>query len=203
MTKAEFMNELENRLMRLPEGERGKSLSFYAESIDDRIEDGMSEEEAVASLGSLEDIAGEILIDTPLTTLITTRIQESRKKSGNKGLWMALAICGSPLWVPLAIAFAAVIFAVYICVWAVVISLAALAFSLGTVGCVATLGGIFSFFFRGPVVGLAMLGGGLACGGLFLVCLKPIIGLCRQFVGLTATFLRSVKRLFVKDRGMA
>lgn len=201
MTKREFMQELEARLAPLPDYEREKSLAFYTESIDDRIEDGMEESEAVNSLGSIEEIASGILVDTPLTTLITSRIHESREKSGNKRLWLILAICGSPLWLPLAIGLAAVLFAVYVCLWAVVICLAAAAFSLGLVGSVGVLAGIVTMFWRGPVVGLALLGMGLASGGLFLMCVKPLAALCRQFIGLTTVFLRRVKRMFVKNEG--
>lgn len=201
MTKAEFLGELEARLLRLPEYEREKSMAFYAESIDDRMEDGMPEADAVASLGSLDEIAAEILVDTPLTTLIQTRIKESRENSGNKRLWTILAICGSPFWVPIAIAFAAVLFTLYVCVWVVVFCLiiAVLCFAIGAVA--GVLGGLGSMVFRGFVPGLAILGAGLASFGLFLMSLRPAITLCKQFIGLTAVCLRRIKRLFIKERG--
>ena len=46
MRKAEFLRELEKRLQGLPKDEIDSRLAFYSEMIDDRIEDGKTEEEA-------------------------------------------------------------------------------------------------------------------------------------------------------------
>ena len=62
MTKAEFLAELRAAISGLPEADIEKSLDFYSEMIDDRVEDGLSEEEAVAALGSVENIKTQILI---------------------------------------------------------------------------------------------------------------------------------------------
>ena len=50
MTKQLFLNELSAALHGLPREERYRTLSYYDELIDDRMEDGQSEEEAVESL---------------------------------------------------------------------------------------------------------------------------------------------------------
>ncbi len=52
MNKREFLQKLENGLSGLPREDIEQRLSFYAEMIDDRIEDGFSEEEAVAGIGT-------------------------------------------------------------------------------------------------------------------------------------------------------
>lgn len=59
MTKQEFLNELRNLTGALSEGERSKLLEYYEEMIDDRVEEGVPEEEAVAAMGSPADIAAE------------------------------------------------------------------------------------------------------------------------------------------------
>ena len=61
MRKTEFLERLRAALNALPEEEAKKTIAYYAEMIDDRIEDGMSEEEAVAGLGEPEAVAREIL----------------------------------------------------------------------------------------------------------------------------------------------
>ena len=48
MNKDLFMNELMARLSGLPQADIEERLAFYSEMIDDRIEDGMTEEEAAA-----------------------------------------------------------------------------------------------------------------------------------------------------------
>ena len=45
MTKIDFLLELSDRLEGLNEEDRDQSCQFYGEMIDDRIEEGMSEEE--------------------------------------------------------------------------------------------------------------------------------------------------------------
>lgn len=49
MTKSDFLDLLREKISRLPEWEAAKTVVYYSEMIDDRIEDGMSEEEAVAA----------------------------------------------------------------------------------------------------------------------------------------------------------
>lgn len=64
MKKTEFLRLLRQRLSSLPNDEAEKSAAFYSEAIDDRTEEGMSEEEAVEALGSLDYIVGSILQDS-------------------------------------------------------------------------------------------------------------------------------------------
>ena len=49
MNKKDFLDALNRRLATLSAQEREKSLLYFSEMIDDRIEEGMSEEEAVSS----------------------------------------------------------------------------------------------------------------------------------------------------------
>ena len=65
MTKADFLNALAVRLSSLSEIDVARSLDYYEEMIDDRMDDGMTEEEAVAAAGSPEDAAREILLNIP------------------------------------------------------------------------------------------------------------------------------------------
>lgn len=59
MTKQEFLSELERALGKLPHAEVEQALAFYDEAISDRMEDGLSEAEAVADLGSIDEIAAQ------------------------------------------------------------------------------------------------------------------------------------------------
>ena len=60
MKKAEFLALLRERLADFSNEDAEKSAAFYSEMIDDRMEEGMTEEEAVAALGSLDDIVRSI-----------------------------------------------------------------------------------------------------------------------------------------------
>ena len=61
MNKRLFLSELGARLEDIPYREAIRVLNYYEEAIDDRIEDGMSEEDAVRAMGSVDDIARDIL----------------------------------------------------------------------------------------------------------------------------------------------
>ncbi len=60
MTKQQFLNELNRLLAPLPAAERADILSDYDSHIDSAIENGKTEEEAVADLGSPKTIALEL-----------------------------------------------------------------------------------------------------------------------------------------------
>ncbi len=97
MNKRQFLAEIGTRLRSLPQGDVEKSLDYYSEMIDDRMENGVSEEEAVAAMGSVDDIAAQILLETPFPTLVKARLKPSRAL---KAWEIVLLILGSPVWFP-------------------------------------------------------------------------------------------------------
>ena len=60
MTKLNFLLTLHEKLAGYPKEDVEERLSFYSEMIEDRMEEGLTEEEAVAAVGSVEDIAAQI-----------------------------------------------------------------------------------------------------------------------------------------------
>ena len=117
MNKSEFLGELEKSLSELPEKDRSRSLDYYGEMIDDRTEEGLSEEEAVQALGSMEDITAQILMDTPLPSLVRAKV---KKRRALKAWETVLLVLGSPVWLPLLIAAVAVALSLYAVLWVLV-----------------------------------------------------------------------------------
>ena len=70
MNKQTFVSELRGRLSGLPPKELDDRLNFYLEMIDDRMEDGITEEAAISEIGSVEEIAAQIIAETPLTKIV-------------------------------------------------------------------------------------------------------------------------------------
>ena len=64
MSKQDFLNTLRVRLSGLPKADIEERLIFYSEIIDDKIEEGLTEEEAVADVGDVMQIADQILSDS-------------------------------------------------------------------------------------------------------------------------------------------
>ncbi len=166
MTKYEFSDALREALKNLPPEDRERSIDFYREMIDDRIEDGMSEAEAVAAIGSVEEVAGQILTDTPLTKLVREKVRSNRKLK----VWeIVLIALGSPIWFSLLVSAFAVALSLYVVLWALVICLWAVGVSFA--GC--AVGGVACgviMLARGDVwAAIAMLGTGLVCAGLCIL----------------------------------
>ncbi len=65
MKKAAFLAQLRTALGDLPPEDAARTLEYYGEAIDDRMDDGEPEEEAVAAVGTVEEIRSLILADTP------------------------------------------------------------------------------------------------------------------------------------------
>ncbi len=120
MNKQEFLTRLKNALCGLPQNDIQKSLDFYGEMIDDRMEDGLSEEDAIVQIGEIQEIANQILIDTPITKLVKQKIKPTRRISM---LEIVLLILGSPIWLSILVSAIAVVISVYVSLWSMVISL--------------------------------------------------------------------------------
>ena len=114
MSKQEFLAQLEKGLYGLPQADIDERLGFYSEMIDDRMEEGLSEEEAVAGIGSVDEVIAEIVAEIPLSKLVKERIP----KQIDAGL-IVLLVLGFPVWLPLLIAGVAVVFSLYGSLWAV------------------------------------------------------------------------------------
>ena len=163
MDKAQFLEELRRRLAGLPQSDLEERLQFYGEMIDDRVEDGLTEAEAVAELGSVDEVVSQILTETPLTKLVRERVKPTRRMQ----VWeIVLLVLGFPLWFPLLIAVFAVVFSIYIVIWAVIVSLWAVELSLAA-ACLAVLGaGVVLLFRSGVLTGLVLIGAAAVLAGL-------------------------------------
>lgn len=200
MNKTEFLTALRDSLRGLPPEDIARSVEFYSEIIDDRTEDGMTQEEAVESLGSIEDIVLQIAAETPLLTLAKKRIKPRRA-------WRAweivLLAVGAPLWLPLLIAAACVALAIYVVLWVIVIAFYAADAAIAASG----IGGVFGaavFAATGNSdSALFCFGAGLVCAGLaillFFVCdviAKGVLRLTRSVaVGIKCRIIRKGEKV--------
>lgn len=78
MNKHEYLEELTHQLRGIPDDEIERARAFYSESIDDRREEGLSEQEAVASLESPVEAAQRIISELPTRPRATANY--TRKK---------------------------------------------------------------------------------------------------------------------------
>lgn len=194
MNKTEFIAALREKLAGLPQEDIEKAAEYYSEIIDDRIDDGEAESEAVAAVGSINEIVDGIIGETSLPKLIKERV---RPKQPAKAWGIALLIIGSPVWVSLLIAALAVVFAVYASLWACVAAVYACV--IGLAGGFA-LGGMYAvmLMLRGDAAkGLFMLGAALVSGGLAVFSFFAACMLAKWMFILTKKTVYAVKRLLV------
>lgn len=163
MIKQEFLAKLRKKLSGLPHDDIEERLAFYSEMIDDRKEDGLSEEEAVSAIGSLDEIVAQVVAETPLVKIAKERIKPKKRLRATE---IVLLMLGSPLWLSLLIAAFALILSLYISLWAVLISLWAVFVSLAA----CSIGGVLAcviFTVGGNIAsGIAMLAAGIICAGI-------------------------------------
>ncbi len=194
MSKEQFLQTLTSGLRQLPPDEVMRQRDYYEELLADMMEDGMSEEEAVAKLGDVQEIIQNILRDTPLPTLVRTKL---RPKNGWTAAAVIVTILGAPLWVPLLLALVLAGGGVALAIWTVIAALFIVVFALGLAGLIIFIKG-FTLFPLGAAYVPFSLGSGLLILGLailvFLAAEQSSVFLFRG----GRWIYRSIKGLFIK-----
>ncbi len=139
MDKQIFLTSLDRKLSGIEgvsEEDRERSTEYYSEIIDDRVEEGLSEEEAVKALGSIEEIVSQILAGLPRES---SRKKEKEpeekskpKETGGIRVWLVvLLVLGAPIWLPLLLGGIVTALSLYITLWFMVLSLAIIDLGFG------------------------------------------------------------------------
>ena len=118
MNREEFLSQLRQSLRGLPKEDIEDRINFYSESISDRMEEGKSEEEAIADIGSVDCVVKDIAQKTPMKTLVKEKM---RPKRSLRGWEILLLVLGFPLWFPLLITFFVLVMVGIMLVWVGVI----------------------------------------------------------------------------------
>ncbi len=193
MTKLEFISALRGKLNKYPIEEVEERINFYSEIIDDNIEDGLTEEQAVSKLGSVDEIARQIASEIPLAKIVK---HNAKPKRSLKTWEIVLLIALSPIWFSLLIGLFAGAVTVYAVLWSVIICIWAVAGALCVVGSLSAIGGVVLSFIKGAegaiILGLGLFSLGL---GIFMVFASKII--TNYFIKLTKLIMLTFKKAFV------
>jgi len=193
MKKVEFINKLRYRLSGLPEDELDSRLSFYEEMIDDMVDEGKSEDEAVAEIGGVEVVVRQIASETPLIKIVK---EKAKPKRSLTGLEILLIVLLFPFWLPLLIVATVFIFLTFVFVWVFVIITYAIETALiGTsiTGIVGFIGYLTVGQFNMTSLGFALVGLGAAILFIF-----ACIGATKGTFKLSKGLLTSIKTSFMK-----
>lgn len=196
MKKHEFLTELANALSALPQGEVQKTIDYYAEMIDDAVEDGSDEEAVVAGLGTAGDIAQRILHDMPPSRLVPDPLKKHHWNAAE----ITLLAAGSPIWISLLLAAAAIVLSIYISAWAIIVSLFATtaALALSGVALLATSPFLLPIMLPKAIFlcGMALVSLGMS---VFLSYLS--IYCTKQLIRFTVFGIKKIKNLFERNGG--
>ena len=195
MTKQEFIEALRTRLSGLPQKEAEERIGFYIEMIDDRIEEGLTEAEAVFAVGSVDDIAAQILSEPEMAKATSEKPKEKKKLSPTI---IVLLILGAPVWLSLAVAAFSVIISLYAVLWSVIISLWSAFGSLAYMAIASIPWGICYIAGVGAMSGIAMIGAGLFCAGLSIFFFFGCRAITNGTVSLTKKAVLFIVNLFRK-----
>ena len=199
MTKQEFLDALCAGLSGVTESDASERIAFYREMIDDRIEEGLSEQDAVAQIGDVQQIIDSILVDIPQKK--AKKGTEKAPKKGVNGRQILFLCLGAPLWLPLLITAFALLISLLAVLWSRVACLWSVFASLAGVGLGCTLGGVVYALFSSAAGGIAALGAGLISAGLAIPAFYGCVAATKGGAWLTKTVcVAVVKFLFGRGR---
>lgn len=195
MNKNEFLTALSDGINGIPESDRRRAVEYYSEMIDDRIEEGCTEEEAVLGLGNIDDICRQILMEAPLPYLVKAAAKPDRRLRA----WeIVLLILGSPVWVPLAFTAVVLILVFWLVLWAMAISLYALDLSLALVFPAGIVQSVIMLAMGRGAEALLYSGTGFICLGIAILLFFALNKLTKCIAKLCALTLKGIKSLFIR-----
>ena len=193
MKKAEFLDILRKELAGLPKDDLQSRISFYEEAIADRMDEGKSEEEAVADLGSIDEIVKQIAEDTSLVKLVKEKTRPRRRL---RVFEIILLILGFPLWFPLLMVGLVLLLVGYLLIWVLVLVTYTAEVSLSLAG----IGSIICFFgyLTNGEMNLTSLGSGLSAIGAAILFVFACIWATKGTLKLSKAIVLSITRSFMK-----
>ncbi len=212
MTKLEFLTQLESGLGVLTESDAQERLNFYSEMIDDRVEEGLSEEQAVAQIGDVNEIIASILAEIPQRAapkqpvIVTPKPEPKviaapqKEKKGIRAWQIVMLIVGAPLWIPLLAAALVIVLALLAVLWSVVVCMWAVFAALAGIGAGGVISGIATTVSGNLPIALQLLGMGLAGAGLAIFAFHGCLALTKGSAYLTKIVCKGIFRLFFGRR---
>ncbi|MBO4678392.1 MAG: hypothetical protein J5626_01840 [Lachnospiraceae bacterium] len=198
MTKEVFLKTLKSELEKQSISNIESMIEYYDEMICDRMEEGMSEEDAVDSMDSIPEIVHEAVLDKSVPALVREKVRKSREaaeKSGHGWLWITLAIIGFPVWLPLLITAFVLALTFFIVFWVLVATLFIVILSLGIAAIACFICTPLVFFGHISVASaLVSLGGAFFLAGIVVLLWKPCVSLVKGAGNVFAKFVLSCKR---------
>ncbi|MGN0379060.1 MAG: DUF1700 domain-containing protein [Butyrivibrio sp.] len=170
MNKDEYLEKLSTYIRKeIPADEYNNVMEYYSEYFADAGPD--KEQDVIMELGNPEDIAKSVIAEYRGKNPSDIYVEKPRKKGIPVGLFVAVAIIGSPLWLSLLVVAICIIAVLFVVAFAVAVS--SIAFMLG--GAIISGVGIVTAFMS-PGNGMVAVGGGflMIAAGVILMMLTVL-----------------------------
>ncbi|MHC9532157.1 DUF1700 domain-containing protein [Dellaglioa sp. L3N] len=192
MNKSKFIKELGEELKYYQATDIVKTIAYYDEMIDDRVEAGESEADIMASLEKPSQIA---------MSLGQTEQPEIQKKfsSLSKTFIVVLLILGSPLWGSLVLTAGILIATGYFLIWLVPTLAGIFAFSFVLGGSLSLVLSAFVVFNQGFVIGLMQFGLGFVMSGVGILCAAMAWSSTKYLIKVSVRLTHWLNRLFRRE----
>lgn len=190
MDRIDFIKALADELAyQVKPSELHELINYYDEIIQDLMEEGYTEEEAVAKLGSPRELAKEAAGVKEIEIEIPRRFNP---------LVILLLIIGFPIWGSLLFAGLCLLLSFYLVIWCI-------PFSTGIFGIASVFAGLFSAIFSPLVMvgsifaGVTQLGLGFLFFGLGILSLQFTYAISGFFLRITRNMTRWCKKLLFRS----
>lgn len=194
MNKDEFFKSLSKALLALPADERGRTELFYQELFSDLMEDGCSEEEAVARLGDPDKIVADLLEERG------SMEQKFEAASKGKKAWVIVLLAiGFPLWGSLLLTAFLLLMVAYMLLWIPVVMLGAMAVAFMAAALGLTVMSPALMFHNLPL-GIVQLGCGFLSVGLAIFSAFGLYYCCKGIAKATKVMTGWFFGFFKKER---
>ena len=170
-----------------PDFELQETLDYYNEIIDDKIESGMSEEEAIFSLGKVDEILKEMIYEMPITSILNSRIKPKPELNKIQMFFISLVMLIGAL--PVFI----VLFSLYLSIWAVIGSLYFTNFVMLLSSLLCIMSFVFHLFMRNWSQSMLSVGLFFLTAGLSILMFYGMNFVSVYLVDISKKYMRWIK----------
>lgn len=194
MTKDDYLKALRANIKNVPAEEVNNIIQYYSEYFDEAGPE--NEAKVIEELGTPKQLATRVCADYIIRDVEQGNSTKSIKKKASNTWLIVLAVVGSPLWFPLALAVAVVLIALVAAAIIVLIAFGITAAAAILSGIVMIGTGFVAAFSSIPTTAV-LAGSGLMLIGAGILSILAIIGLVKLleliFVGIAKLCIRKGK----------
>ena len=204
--KEKYLSAIRQGLSDLPMNEVKERISFYSEMIDDRVEDGLTVDEAIREIGPVTSVVRQVIAELGGKEQGEKKEKEKAPRTKRGAGYIALVISSSVIWLPLLIVGAAALASVYVSLWSIVVSLWVAAWSVvvslwaafvSLIGAslYAVAAGVATLVMDKDIYGALLIGAAIVMAGLSILIFFAARALSKAVARATAWSAVAIARL--------